>query len=178
VDLQPTLSGDAIRLRPIRPDDFAALYAVACDPQLWALHPARDRWQEPQFRSYFDTWFLRGGGLAIVERASGEIIGASCYSTEGRAAGQVEIGWTFLARAHWGGRTNREVKRLMIGHALKSFDCVIFRVAETNLRSRSALAKIGAVPTGGREEIEVGGQRVDHLVYAIGREASIANETP
>lgn len=176
MDLQLTLSGSTVWLRPIAPADFADLHAVARDPQIWALHPARDRWQEAQFRTYFDTWFLRGGGLAIVERESGKIIGASCYSTEGRAPGDVEIGWTFLARAHWGGRTNREVKRLMIGHALKSFDRVVFRVAETNLRSRGALEKIGAVLTDETEEIEVGGRSVTHLVYAIGPEAPIANE--
>lgn len=176
MDLQPTLEGPTVRLMPIRPVDFEGLYAVASDPQLWALHPAHDRWLEPNFRAYFDTWYLRGGGLAIVELASGQIIGASCYSLEGRAGGEVEIGWTFLARSHWGGRTNREVKRLMIGHALRSFERVVFRVAETNLRSRGALEKIGAVLTHGTEEIDVGGQMVKHLVYAIDAGAPIMQD--
>jgi RimJ/RimL family protein N-acetyltransferase len=176
MDLQPTLEGPTVRLRPIRPDDFEGLYAVASDPQLWALHPASDRWREPQFRTYFDTWYLRGGGLAIVERSSGTIIGASCYSIEDRPAGEVEIGWTFLNRAHWGGRTNREVKRLMIAHALQSFETVVFRVAETNLRSRAALEKIGAALTDRTEEIEVNGQPVRHVLYAIDRAAPIARE--
>jgi RimJ/RimL family protein N-acetyltransferase len=176
MNLQPTLTGPTLSLRAIRADDFADLYAIARDPELWVLHPARDRWQEPQFRAYFDTWLIRGGGLLIAERASGRVIGASCYSIEGRLPGEVEIGWTFLARDHWGGATNRELKRLMIAHALKSFERVVFRVADTNLRSRSALEKIGAVLTDRTEEIEVGGQQVTHLVYAIDRDATIMRD--
>ena len=176
MDLQPTLSGPTVTLRPIGPADFAALHAVASDPALWALHPAHDRWQEQRFRAYFDTWLIRGGGLAIVDRGTGRIIGASCYSLEGRPPGEVEIGWTFLARSHWGGPTNREVKRLMIAHAAGHFDTIVFRVAETNLRSRRALEKIGARLTDRSEEIDVGGAIVRHLVYAIDRSAAIARE--
>ncbi len=176
MDLQPTLSGRTVRLRPIQSDDFQSLYAVASDPDLWALHPARDRWREPEFRDYFDTWLTRGGGLAIEERATARVIGASCYSVEGRAPGEVEIGWTFLARDHWGGATNREVKRLMIGHALRSFEQMVFRVADTNLRSRAALEKIGATLTDRTEKIEIGGRPVRHVLYAIDGSAPIARE--
>jgi RimJ/RimL family protein N-acetyltransferase len=174
MDLQPTLSGESVLLRPIRAEDFDALHEVASDPLLWAQHPAQDRWREEAFRLYFDTWFLRGGGLLIAERTTGRTIGASCYSLEGRLPGEVEIGWTFLARDHWGGSTNREVKALMIRHALGSFERVVFRVAETNLRSRRALEKIGAVLTDRTEPIEIGGAAVTHLVYAVGRNAEIA----
>jgi RimJ/RimL family protein N-acetyltransferase len=176
MDLQPTLSGPTLTLRPIRPDDYVSLYAVASDPEVWALHPASDRWQEQRFRAYFDQWLIRGGGLAFVERSSGRILGASCYSLEGREPGEVEIGWTFLARDHWGGATNREVKRLMIGHALKSFERVIFRVGETNLRSRRALEKIGAVLTDRTDQADVGGRTVTHVIYEIGRDAAILRE--
>ena len=174
MDLQPTLAGESVALRPIRGEDYAALYEVASDPAIWALHPARDRWQEPAFRAYFDSWLMRGGGLLIEERATGRAIGASCYSLEGRLPGEVEIGWTFLARDHWGGATNAEVKRLMIGHALASVERAVFRVAATNLRSRRALEKIGAVLTDRTETIDVAGAPVLHLLYAVGREAPIA----
>lgn len=154
-------------LRPIRRSDYAALLAVASDPALWAQHPASDRWREEAFRTYFDTWLVRGGGLAIIESASGRVIGASCYSLEGRLPGEVEIGWTFLATDHWGGATNREVKRLMVGYALEHHERVVFRVAETNRRSRRALDKIGALLTDRMEDIDVGGRSVRHVVYAL-----------
>jgi RimJ/RimL family protein N-acetyltransferase len=165
-----------VLLRPIALEDFAALYAVASDPELWALHPATDRWEEAKFRKYFEAELMRGGGLAMIEQASDRIIGGSCYSLDGRAPGEVEIGWTFLAREHWGGATNREVKHLMIGHALKSFERVVFRVAETNARSRAALVKIGAALSDRTEVANVGGRSITHVVYAIERDAPIARE--
>jgi RimJ/RimL family protein N-acetyltransferase len=175
MDLQPTLVGESVLLRPIRAEDFAALHEVASDPLLWAQHPAHDRWQEEAFRLYFDTWFLRGGGLLIAERPTGRTIGASCYSLEGRLPGEVEIGWTFLARGHWGGSTNRKVKALMIRHALRSFERVIFRVAETNLRSRRALEKIGARLTDRTQRALVAGREVVHVVYTIARDDFLAS---
>src|SRR2546421_11441478 len=32
---------------------------------------------------------------------------------------EIEIGWTFLARSHWGGIYNREMKQLMLRHGLQ-----------------------------------------------------------
>jgi N-acetyltransferase len=166
---QPTLSGTAILIRPIRPEDYDGMYAVASDPAIWTLHPAQDRWRAPNFRTYFETWLLKGDGLAILEKASGRIIGASCYSLEGRLPGEIEIGSTFLARDHWGGVTNQEVKYLMVRHALDSFERVVFRVAEKNVRSRRALQKIGAKLTDHTEIVEVGGRKLPHVVYEIRR---------
>ncbi|HKR92236.1 GNAT family N-acetyltransferase, partial [Novosphingobium sp.] len=70
-DRQPVLDGDRLTLRPLRRDDWRALYAVARDPQLWALHPAHDRWQEPVFRQFFADALARGGALAILEKRTG-----------------------------------------------------------------------------------------------------------
>lgn len=39
VNLQPTLTGSLVELRPLRADDWTALYAVASEPVLWAQHP-------------------------------------------------------------------------------------------------------------------------------------------
>jgi hypothetical protein len=52
-DLQPVLTGTLLELRPLRAEDFPALYAVACDPLLWEQHPARDRYQELVFKEFF-----------------------------------------------------------------------------------------------------------------------------
>lgn len=166
-DSQPVLSDGVVALRPLATGDFDALFAVASDPLIWALHPAHDRWQEPVFRRFFDDAIACGGALAAVDPADGAIIGSSRYDRERADPGEVEIGWTFLARAYWGGAANAAMKRLMIAHALKSFEQVIFLVGETNLRSRRAMEKIGAVLTDRIQTMDMAGVEVRHVVYAI-----------
>ena len=167
---QPVLEGERLLLRPLRPDDWAALYGVASDPLIWTLHPAHDRWQEPVFRAFFADALARGGALAAIDKASGALIGSSRFQNHDSAdGGAVEIGWTFLARSHWGGAWNREMKRLMIGHALGTVERVRFVVGTGNLRSRRALEKIGAHLAGAREARMMAGGPVDHVHYAITR---------
>ena len=168
-DLQPSLSNTGITLRPLAPDDWTALYAVAADPRIWDLHPAHDRWQEPVFRAFFDDALASGGALVAIDPATNTIIGSSRYDTSRVQPGEVEIGWTFLARSHWGGPTNTAMKALMVAHALTMFDRVIFLIGETNLRSRRALEKIGGRLTP-REHITIqAGTRVRHVIYEIDR---------
>ena len=144
MDWQPVLNGDRLTLRPLAPDDWQALFAVASDPLIWDIHPAHDRWQEPVFRAFFADALAGGGAVAVIDRASGAIIGSSRWQGYDPAnGGSVEIGWTFLARSHWGGACNRELKRLMLAHAFGQVERVAFRVGETNLRSRRAMEKIG-----------------------------------
>lgn len=171
LDRQPMLEGEHIRLRPLRPDDWGALFAVAADPLIWAQHPAHDRWQEPVFRAFFDDALANRGALVVVDAATGAVIGSSRYQgLDESGGGAVEIGWTFLARSHWGGRTNRELKRLMLAHALASVAEVRFVVGENNTRSRRALERIGAQLTDRREERAMaGGAMILHLTYTITR---------
>ena len=103
MDRQPRLEGPTLRLRPLEPGDRDALYAVASDRELWALHPAHDRWQRPVFDAMFDEALANGGALAVIDKASGRIVGSSQYRPSTAEAGAREIGWTFLTRALWGG---------------------------------------------------------------------------
>jgi N-acetyltransferase len=169
LDRQPVLEGERLRLRPLVPADWDALFAVASDPLIWEQHPAHDRWQEPVFRAFFDDALANKGALVAIDRASGAVIGSSRYQGLGEAGGgSVEIGWTFLARAYWGGTANHEMKRLMLAHALASVAECRFLVGETNTRSRRALANIGARLTDRREErIMAGGAIIPHLTYVI-----------
>jgi RimJ/RimL family protein N-acetyltransferase len=169
IERQPLLITPRLHLRPLRPDDWEALYAVASDPLIWALHPAHDRWQEPVFRGFFSQALESGGALVAIDPAHGGIIGSSRYDLTRAAPGEMEIGWTFLARRYWGGTMNAVMKRAMIGHALRFVRRVIFVVGENNLRSRRAMEKIGGVLT--ERIIEVpGSPQGRHVVYAIDRE--------
>lgn len=170
MDRQPVLTGERLTLRPMEAGDWHALFAVASDPQIWAVHPAHDRWQEPVFRAYFEEGLASGGALAVIERASGEVVGSSRFDRyRAEQGGIVEIGWTFLARRLWGGGYNAEMKRLMLVHALRSVERVEFRVGENNVISRRAMEKIGGILTE-REDISVrAGVPQRHVIYEIDR---------
>ena len=147
-ELQPVLIGDLIELRPLREDDFAALYTVASDPLVWEQHPEPDRCTEPVFRAFFRGAIESGGAFAAFDRCDGRMIGSSRFARYDDANREIEIGWTFLARSHWGGKYNREMKQLMLTHAFRFVDRVVFRVGRLNRRSQRALEKIGALSLG------------------------------
>ena len=168
-DRQPTLEGDLVRLRPATAADWDALYAVARDPLLWAVHPAHDRWQESVFRAYFDAGLASGGALAILDRASGAVIGGSRYDNWKPDLDEIEIGWTYLARSHWGGAYNAEIKRLMLDHIHRFVRTAVFTVGEGNVRSRRAMEKIGGRLRDGVELRLMAGEMKPHVIYEIAR---------
>lgn len=143
-DAQPTLEGELLRLRPLREDDFDALYAVASDPLIWEQHPNSDRHEVDVFREFFRDAMASGGALLVSDAATGEVIGSSRFHGFRESEREVEIGWTFLARSCWGGRYNAELKRLMLAHAFRQVDSVVLVIGATNSRSRRAAEKIGA----------------------------------
>ncbi len=129
----------------MRADDYERLYAVASDPLIWELHPANDRWKPDVFQDFFRQAMASGGAFIVLDSEDGRVIGSSRYHGYDEARGEIEIGWTFLVRSHWGGACNREMKRLMLSHAFQFVNSVIFRVGANNFRSRRAMEKIGGV---------------------------------
>jgi RimJ/RimL family protein N-acetyltransferase len=148
LDRQPVLVGDVLELRPLRAADFEELVGVAADPLIWEQHPEPDRHEETTFRKFFDEALDSGGALVALDRANGHMIGSSRYHGYDPEGGVVEIGWSFLARAYWGGRYNGEMKRLMLEHAFRSVSRVIFVIGPANRRSQRAVEKIGGVRAG------------------------------
>lgn len=169
-DLQPTLMGEKLQLRPLTDDDWTDMYAVASDALLWEVHPAWDRYKEPVFREYFAGAMKSRGALAVTDCATGKIIGGSRYANFVAKRNEIEIGWSFLARDYWGGAYNREMKMLMLTHAFRFFDSVRFNIGATNLRSRRAVEKIGAVLDGEYIPEAINGvPPVLHVIYRINR---------
>ncbi len=144
-DFQPTLIGPTIIVRPIAPNDWRELFGAASDPEIWRAHPVRNRYTESEFRKFFDGALESKSGFVFVDRSSGILIGSSRYHGYDPEKSEIEIGWTFIVRSHWGGRSNREVKRLMLEHAFTFVDTVVFWVGEHNWRSQGAMTKIGGV---------------------------------
>jgi RimJ/RimL family protein N-acetyltransferase len=162
-DLQPVLEGELLTLRPLRADDFDALFAVASDPLIWEQHPASDRYKPDVFRAFFDESLASGGALVARDREAERIIGSSRFYGYEKARSEIEIGWSFLARSHWGGRYNGEMKRLMLRHAFQFVERVVFLIGPNNYRSQRAIEKIGGVRAGMRPN-SVG---LESVVYEI-----------
>jgi RimJ/RimL family protein N-acetyltransferase len=163
-DLQPILGGELVELRPLRGEDFEELYAVASDPLIWEQHPANDRYQEAVFRAFFRGAMESGGAFLVRDRKDGRVIGSSRYHGYDQKMSEIEIGWTFLARSHWGGRYNGEMKRLMLQHAFQFVNRVVFVVGPQNLRSQKAVEKIGGVRAGTRRD-DLNGQ--ESFLYQV-----------
>lgn len=167
-ELQPTLRGRLLELRPLVAGDFEALYRAGCDPLIWEQHPESNRHEPEAFRRYFDGGIASGGAFAVVDLATTRIIGSSRYCN--LVPGQeVEIGWTFLEREFWGGAHNGEMKALMISHAFRFVERVVFVVGENNRRSQKALEKIGATLLRRSERPGPDGTMAGIVVYGIVR---------
>ena len=165
---QPTLTGPQVIVRPITFSDWEGMFKAASNPEVWALHPIHDRYTEPAFRNFFNGAVASGSAFAIVNRESGAIIGSSRYHGLDSSASEIEIGWTFLACEYWGGSYNSEIKSLMLEHAFKFVDTVVFWIGETNYRSQKAMEKIGGVRREGLQLRELSGE-FPHIVYEIKR---------
>ena len=136
---------------------------MAADPLIWEQHPAKDRYQEEQFRVFFREALESGGALVAIDTKDGRVIGSSRFHGYDGDKSEVEIGWTFLARSHWGGRYNGEMKQLMLQHAFRFVDRVVFLVGLHNRRSQRAVEKLGGVRVGSRPDAS--GR--DSIVYEI-----------
>ena len=78
------------------------------------------------------------------------VIGTSRFHGYDAQRSEVEIGWTFLARSHWGGIYNGQMKALMPRHAFTFVDTVLLVIGAQNVRSQRAAEKIGAKRAGSR----------------------------
>ena len=151
-DLQPNLKSDLVELKPLRADDYHELYAVAADPLIWEQHPVNDRHKEEVFKEFFREALGSNGTLIAVDSGQRRIIGSSRFHGYDQERSEIEIGWTFLARSHWGGIYNKEIKQLMLNHAFRFVDSVVFLIGLQNVRSQRAIEKIGALRVGTRHD--------------------------
>jgi RimJ/RimL family protein N-acetyltransferase len=162
-DLQPTLDGERLLLRPLRVEDYDALFAAASDRLIWEQHPCPDRYRPEVFREFFSEAMESGGAFAVIDKQNGQIIGSSRFVGYNEDQSEIEIGFTFLARRYWGGSYNREMKDLMLRHAFRFVRHVIFTVGVTNFRSQRAMEKIG----GRRVAPRVDKQGRENVVFQI-----------
>lgn len=163
-EFQPTLKGEFFLLRPLAPCDFEELYTCASDPLIWEQHPQPDRYRREVFKDYLSGAISSGGALVFMDQVTGEIAGCSRYYGLKDDPSQVIIGYTFFSRKYWGGPWNREVKTLMLTHAFRFVDSVVFQIGETNIRSQRSIERIGAKLVG-RKSLD----GKTHVIYQMNR---------
>ena len=100
------------------------------------------------FRVYVRGALESGGAFVIIDRQTQQIIGSTRFYGYDPDKSEIEIGWTFLARKYWGGRYNAEMKRLLLDHAFRFVENVVFLIGENNVRSQKAIEKVGATKVG------------------------------
>lgn len=143
-ELQPTLEDNIVKLVPLKEEDFEALFEVASDPLIWEQHPNKNRYQRDAFKIYFQGALESKGAFCIYDKVTNKLIGSSRFYAVKDQDDAIAVGYTFYARSHWGGVYNPAVKALMLEHAFKSFGRVLFQIGADNIRSQTAITRLGA----------------------------------
>jgi len=169
-NLQPTLENDIIRIVPLKADDFETLYAIASDPLIWEQHPNKDRYKREVFETFFKGAMESQGAFLVYDRKTGAAIGSSRYYEADEEKKSIAIGYTFIARDHWGGTYNPSLKSLMMEHAFQHFDAVIYHIGALNIRSQKAMEKLGGKKIAELEMEYYGEPNKLNFVYEIRKE--------
>ncbi len=167
---RPPLANSKVRLEPLTPADFEALYAVASDPLIWEQHPNPDRYRREVFENFFAGALESRGAYRVHDAATGALIGSTRFYDHDPGARVVAIGYTFLARGCWATGHNRAMKTLMLDHAFAAVERVVFHVGAANHRSRQAMEKLGARLTGELAVAYHGEPPRPNVVYEIHRD--------
>lgn len=168
LDLQPTLENELVYLRALAESDAELLYEVARDPLIWEQHPS-DRYRRAVFDDFFREAIDSRGALLILDKATSQIIGSSRFNRLEGVDSAIEIGWSFLARAYWGGEYNRAAKKLMIEHAFTVTEDVVFQIALQNIRSQKAVEKLGGTRITGPKYAYLTKQAPTYCTYRINK---------
>jgi RimJ/RimL family protein N-acetyltransferase len=144
------LSAHGVLLRPLQLQDEDGLAQAAADGRLWELRvtsvPAPG-----QTRSYIETALrLREQGsrlaFAVIEQASGQIIGCTSYHDIVKEVRRVEIGYTWYAKRWQRTHVNTACKWLLMRHAFETLQCPVvgWRTDCLNFASQKAIERLGA----------------------------------
>jgi RimJ/RimL family protein N-acetyltransferase len=146
-----TLTGTHVRLEPLSPRHVPALEKISLDPEIWRFTGGT----QPSMAVYVDRALQerdRGESIPFIIRAlpSREILGTTRFYSVAPANRNLEIGYTWLVPAVWRTRVNTECKYLLLRHAFEAMGClrVALRTDFRNLRSRAAIARLGASQEG------------------------------
>jgi N-acetyltransferase len=170
LNIQPIhLKNEVVQLVPLQESDFDRLYEVASDPLVWEQHPNPNRYQQEIFKTYFEGAMLSKGAFIVLNSKTNEVVGCSRFYDLDATTNAIKIGYTFIGRKFWGQNFNKNMKSLMINHALDKLENVIFDIGATNIRSQMAIIKIGATKIG-EQQVEYYGEKSKlNFIYKISK---------
>ena len=171
------LAAEHVRLEPLTLAHTPGLFAIGQDEEIWRWlylpPPANVGEMRSRVADALEAQ-SRGGELpfAVVEPASGRVIGTTRYMRIEPAHRQLEIGWTWYGRAYWGTSVNTECKYLLLRHAFESLECIRVQFATDlrNERSQRAIERIGATREGVLRDNRIvpkDGYRRSSVLYSI-----------
>ncbi len=143
-----TLELHGVRLEPLAPQHADGLRAAAHDGALWTLRVTSV--PEPdQIDAYIATALeMRPGRLAfaVVDTASGAVIGTTSYHDIVPAIARLEIGYTWYARSRQRSHVNTTCKLLLMTHAFETLGAALvgLRTDNFNFASQAAIERLGA----------------------------------
>jgi RimJ/RimL family protein N-acetyltransferase len=167
------LRTDRLELWPFTEADIPAAHRIYSDPEVmrYVGHGAVKRVSETRamIAAYAAHQAAHGYSFwAVVERATGALIGdAGLFLSQG-VGPEVEVGYT-LARSAWGRGYGSEAARACVDAAFGplGLDAVIALVVPDNERSLRVIQRLGMVPDGRRHAY---GR--EHLVFRLDRSAT------
>ena len=145
MNIKNNLENKNFILKLLNKDDFNLLYNIGKNKKIWEQHPEHDRWKKEKFTNFFNNGIKNEFGIyGIFDKSNNNIIGSTRFYSYNKKENSVKLGFTFLTPEHWGGKTNLQIKTLMLGYAFRYVDSIYFDVGKNNIRSRKAIEKIGA----------------------------------
>lgn len=171
---QPVLEGRHVVLRPMVRGDGPAIVEAANDGRLWELFytvvPGPETIDAYLDRAEREQGWGRIMPFVVIDKASGELVGATRYMRMNAPHRRLEIGTTFYANRAQRTPTNSEAKLLLLKHAFEAMDCVCvqFRTDHFNFASQRAIERLGAKRDGLIRNHQILDGRVrDTVLYSI-----------
>ena len=140
-----------VRLLPLSPAHEQGIQAAAGDGQLWNLR-ATSVPEPHEARAYIETALQTANrfAFAVLDQASGAVLGSTSYHDILPAVKRVEIGYTWYAARCQRTHVNSTCKLLLMTHAFETLGCHVvgWRTDNFNYASQQAIERLGAQKDG------------------------------
>ena len=145
-----TLDDGRVRLEPLGLQHLGGLTRAAADGELWTLRianvPDRDDAQGYIERALQGRAEGHRLAFAVIDAASGEVIGSSSYHDIVPELDRIEIGHTWYGKSRQRTHVNASAKMLLMTHAFETLGArlVGWRTDNFNHTSQRAIERLGA----------------------------------